>query len=185
MQPVNGLVGHGALLLALPFTILGIIAVPVAVKRGRRDWLDLAYGSVYANFALMTAAALAMISALVTHDFSVSYVAQVGSRETPLFYTIISLWGALEGSILFWASVRCCREKRSTTIGSRSRARGRWRRGAFSRPRSSRECGGRTRCSAGAAIGRGIRSRTRRSFPGSRRRRSCTRRWFRSGAGCC
>jgi len=105
MQSVNGLVGHGALLIALPFIALGIVAVPVAVKRGRRDWLELAYGSVYANFALMTAAALAMITALVTHDFSVSYVAQVGSRETPLFYTIISLWGALEGSILFWAWV--------------------------------------------------------------------------------
>src|SRR6476469_2662150 len=105
MQSVNGLVGHGALLIALPFIALGIVAVPVAVKRGRRDWLELAYGSVYANFALMTTAALAMITALVTHDFSVSYVAQVGSRETPLFYTIISLWGALEGSILFWAWV--------------------------------------------------------------------------------
>ena len=46
-----------------------------------------------------------MVFALVTHDFSVSYVAQVGSRATPLFYTIISLWGALEGSILFWAWV--------------------------------------------------------------------------------
>src|SRR5919199_4311231 len=43
--------------------------------------------------------------ALVTHDFSVSYVAQVGSRATPTFYTIISLWGALEGSILFWGFV--------------------------------------------------------------------------------
>src|SRR6476646_2316351 len=105
MQSVNGLVGHGALLIALPFIALGIVAVPVAVKRGRRDWLELAYGSVYANFALLTAAALALITALVTHDFSVSYVAQVGSRETPLFYTVISLWGALEGSILFWAWV--------------------------------------------------------------------------------
>jgi cytochrome c-type biogenesis protein CcmF len=46
-----------------------------------------------------------MVVALVTHDFSVSYVAQVGSRATPLFYTVISLWGALEGSILFWAWV--------------------------------------------------------------------------------
>ena len=46
-----------------------------------------------------------MVTALVTHDFSVSYVAQVGSRDTPLFYTVISLWGALEGSILFWAWV--------------------------------------------------------------------------------
>ena len=57
------------------------------------------------TFGLVTVAALAMIYALVTHDFSVAYVAQVGSRATPLFYTVISLWGALEGSILFWAWV--------------------------------------------------------------------------------
>ncbi|HEX8696738.1 MAG TPA: heme lyase CcmF/NrfE family subunit [Longimicrobium sp.] len=56
-------------------------------------------------FACLTVAALAMVVALVTHDFSVGYVAQVGSRSTPLFYTVISLWGALEGSILFWGWV--------------------------------------------------------------------------------
>ncbi len=102
---MNGLVGHGALLLSLPFIALGIIAVPVAMRRGRRDWIAFAYGAVYANFVLVSAAVVAMLAALVTHDFSVSYVAQVGSRDTPLFYTIISLWGALEGSILFWAWV--------------------------------------------------------------------------------
>ncbi|HTE47435.1 MAG TPA: cytochrome c biogenesis protein CcsA, partial [Gemmatimonadaceae bacterium] len=102
---MNGLVGRAALLITLPFIILGIIAVPVAIKRGRRDWIAIAYGSVLANFLLVSAAAAAMIVALVTHDFSVSYVAQVGSRATPLFYTIISLWGALEGSILFWGWV--------------------------------------------------------------------------------
>ncbi|MEO7502907.1 MAG: heme lyase CcmF/NrfE family subunit, partial [Gemmatimonadaceae bacterium] len=53
----------------------------------------------------VTIAAVAMVVALVTHDFSVSYVAAVGSRSTPLLFTIISLWGALEGSILFWAWV--------------------------------------------------------------------------------
>jgi cytochrome c-type biogenesis protein CcmF len=46
-----------------------------------------------------------MERALITHDFSVSYVAQVGSRATPLFYTIISAWSALEGSILLWALI--------------------------------------------------------------------------------
>src|SRR5581483_6993271 len=69
------------------------------------DWIAIGYGSVFANFMLTTIAVLAMIAALVTPDFSVSYVAQVGSRETPLFFTVISLWGALEGSILFWAWV--------------------------------------------------------------------------------
>ena len=102
---MNGLVGHSALLVTLPFLLLGIVLMPIAIARGRSAWIAVAYGSVYANFLLVTAAALAMIVALVTHDFSVSYVAQVGSRATPLFYTIISLWGALEGSILFWAWV--------------------------------------------------------------------------------
>jgi cytochrome c-type biogenesis protein CcmF len=102
---VNGLVGHGALLVSLPFVLLGILLVPFAVRRGRSEWVAIAYGSVYANFLLVSAAVVAMLVALVTHDFSVSYVAQVGSRATPLFYTIISLWGALEGSILFWAWV--------------------------------------------------------------------------------
>lgn len=55
-----------------------------------------------AVFALMTLAVLLMEVALVTHDFSVGYVARNGSRSTPLFYTIISLWASLEGSILFW-----------------------------------------------------------------------------------
>ncbi len=102
---MNGLVGHSALLVSLPFLLLGIVLMPVAITRGRSEWIAVAFGSVYANFLLVSAAALAMIVALVTHDFSVSYVAQVGSRATPLFYTVISLWGALEGSILFWAWV--------------------------------------------------------------------------------
>ena len=43
--------------------------------------------------------------ALLTHDFSVSYVAQVGSRAVPTWVTIVSLWSSLEGSILFWGLV--------------------------------------------------------------------------------
>ncbi|CAN5488908.1 heme lyase CcmF/NrfE family subunit [soil metagenome] len=102
---MNGLVGSSALLVSLPFLVLGMLIVPFGVRRQRADWIALGYGAVYANFILVSAAVIAMLVALVTHDFSVSYVAQVGSRATPLFYTIISLWGALEGSILFWAWV--------------------------------------------------------------------------------
>ena len=53
----------------------------------------------------MLGANLTMVYALVTHDFSVKYVAQVGSRATPLVFTIVSLWSALEGSILFWGAI--------------------------------------------------------------------------------
>ncbi len=100
-----GLIAHNALLVSLAAVAFGAVLTPVAIRNNRRDWLELVYGAVYANFLLVSVAAVSMIVALVTHDFSVSYVAQVGSRSTPLLFTVISLWGALEGSILFWAWV--------------------------------------------------------------------------------
>jgi cytochrome c-type biogenesis protein CcmF len=102
---VIGLVANSALQISLAVTVLGIILGPLGIRTGRREWVQLGYGAVYANFVLVTIATIAMVVALVTHDFSVSYVAAVGSRSTPLLFTIISLWGALEGSILFWAWV--------------------------------------------------------------------------------
>ena len=53
----------------------------------------------------MVAATMTMWYALLTHDFSVSYVAQVGSLATPAHIAIFSLWSSLEGSILFWGFV--------------------------------------------------------------------------------
>ncbi len=99
------LIGQDALLVALVTAVLGAVALLVGVLRGRPDFVRTGQTAVYTTFGLVTVATLAMIYALVSHDFSVAYVAQVGSRATPLFYTVISLWGALEGSILFWAWV--------------------------------------------------------------------------------
>jgi len=100
-----GLVAHNALLVSVAAVALGVFITPVAIRRNRREWLQLTYGAVYTNFLLVSIATVLMVVALVRHDFSVSYVAAVGSRSTPLLFTVISLWGALEGSILFWAWV--------------------------------------------------------------------------------
>src|SRR5258705_11758760 len=59
----------------------------------------------YAFAALMALANLVMEYALLTHDFSVSYVAHVGSRSVPTWVSVVSLWSSLEGSILFWGLV--------------------------------------------------------------------------------
>jgi cytochrome c-type biogenesis protein CcmF len=59
----------------------------------------------YAFAALMLLATLVMEYALITHDFSVQYVEHVGSREVPMWVTIVSLWSSLEGSILFWGCI--------------------------------------------------------------------------------
>jgi cytochrome c-type biogenesis protein CcmF len=50
-------------------------------------------------------AVVAMVNALVQHDFAVRYVAENGGRAVPLYYTVISLWAALEGSLLLWLLV--------------------------------------------------------------------------------
>jgi cytochrome c-type biogenesis protein CcmF len=57
----------------------------------------------YCFAAAIVAAVGLMEFALITHDFSVGYVAEVGSRDTPLAFTIVSLWSSLDGSILLWA----------------------------------------------------------------------------------
>ena len=100
-----GPVAHNALIVSFAVVLFGAAVAPFAIRSGRRDLLRLTYASVYTNFLLVSIATILMVVALVAHDFSVSYVAAVGSRSTPLFFTIISLWGALEGSILFWAWV--------------------------------------------------------------------------------
>ncbi|MEH0841989.1 cytochrome c-type biogenesis CcmF C-terminal domain-containing protein [Micromonospora sp. CPCC 205711] len=44
-------------------------------------------------------------AALVRHDFSVRFVAENGGRRVPLYYTVTSLWSALDGSLLLWLLV--------------------------------------------------------------------------------
>jgi cytochrome c-type biogenesis protein CcmF len=59
----------------------------------------------YLYSALIAAATLVMVYALLKHDFSVSYVAHVGSLSVPTWVTVVSLWSSLEGSILYWGFV--------------------------------------------------------------------------------
>jgi cytochrome c-type biogenesis protein CcmF len=86
---------------ALLLSVVGAVPAFAAVA-GRPQLAIWGRRAAYAVFWLATLAIVLMVVALVTHDFSVGYVAQVGSRSTPLFYTVISLWSSLEGSILFW-----------------------------------------------------------------------------------
>jgi len=90
-----------ALLLCAVAAPVGFVAGATRSARG----LTLVRRMAFAFTALMVLANLAMEYALISHDFSVSYVAHVGSLATPLHITIVSLWSSLEGSILFWGLV--------------------------------------------------------------------------------
>jgi len=99
------ILGLAAITTAFGLSIYGLIAAVLGARLQRANLVRSARAAAYANAGLLAAANVAMIYALVTHDFSVGYVAQVGSRASPLWVTIVSLWSALEGSILFWGLV--------------------------------------------------------------------------------
>jgi cytochrome c-type biogenesis protein CcmF len=102
---VTRALGVASVWIALAMSVYGMAALISGIRRGRQSLVASGLQAVYVNFALLSLATGAMIHALVTHDFSIGYVAQVGSRSTPLFFTVISLWSSLEGSILFWGWV--------------------------------------------------------------------------------
>ncbi|HEU5174660.1 MAG TPA: heme lyase CcmF/NrfE family subunit [Gemmatimonadaceae bacterium] len=97
-------IGYAAILVAFVLAVAGAVIAAVVTRRTGKP-SPLARSITYAIAGLLSVSTLAMIIALVTNDFSVSYVAMVGSRATPVDIKIISLWSALEGSILFWGWV--------------------------------------------------------------------------------
>lgn len=102
---MNGLLGHGGVILAFCATIIGA-AVSFTAAATRRAGLARTSGR-FAGLAGAGAvvAVVAMERALIQHDFSIAYVAQNDSFQTPLLYRVTGLWSALAGSILLWAFV--------------------------------------------------------------------------------
>jgi cytochrome c-type biogenesis protein CcmF len=97
--------GRLLILASLLVSSIGAILAFAAGAKKSLDGLKWARRFAFAFAGCMALATLVMEYALLTHDFSVSYVAQVGSREVPVWVTIVSLWSSLEGSILFWGFV--------------------------------------------------------------------------------
>lgn len=92
--------GRAALYLAFAGAFGGLVSQIVALRTARR-----AHALWFATLALggIAVAIAVMEFALVTHNFSLEYVAENNATFTPLLYSITGLWSALEGSLLLWA----------------------------------------------------------------------------------
>ena len=95
-------IGHAAVLAGLALTVYAAAAFVLAARAGDPRLATSARRAVIGSFAAALVASAAMVFALLTHDFSVLYVAKNNATTTPPFISAISLWAALEGSILFW-----------------------------------------------------------------------------------
>ena len=101
----TALLGRLLVLAGLAFASTGAVVALSAGRSRSAAALRLARLLSYAFCGAMIIATLVMEYALLTNDFSVGYVAQVGSRATPTHITIVSLWSSLEGSLLFWGFI--------------------------------------------------------------------------------
>jgi cytochrome c-type biogenesis protein CcmF len=102
---MSAALGTAGVWLGLLGALVGAATLGVGLRR--RDPRMLQAGRKY-TWVIVAGAVLgviAMETALLRHDFSLKYVAENGSRQTPLLFTITGMWSALEGSILLWALV--------------------------------------------------------------------------------
>ncbi len=96
------LLGTFALSLAVGLAVYGLLASIWGVRRQYPLLVESGRTAAYSLFALVAAANAVMLAAILQDDFSVRYVAENSSRVTPLFFKVLSLWSAHEGSLLLW-----------------------------------------------------------------------------------
>jgi len=97
-----GAIGTAGLVAALVVTLGGIAANAQAARGFDPRWAAAGRRAAYVVFILLSLAVAAMQVALVTDDFSIRYVAMNSMSDAPLWIKVVSLWAALEGSILLW-----------------------------------------------------------------------------------
>lgn len=99
MKAALGLIG---LTIGALSALFGIMSFGVGLRTDNGRLFVLGRRFALATFAGAVVAVAAMEWALVTHDFSLQYVADNNAKATPLLFTVSGLWAALEGSILLW-----------------------------------------------------------------------------------
>jgi cytochrome c-type biogenesis protein CcmF len=99
------LIGELALWVALLMAAWTTIVSFAGGAQRREDLIVSGYRGMYATFAMTLLASIGLWTALLTHDFSLKYVAGHVSANMPALYTFTSFWSGQEGSMLFWALI--------------------------------------------------------------------------------
>ncbi len=102
---LNGAFGHAGLTLLLGASVFGALAVLYGIRRDDAKLLGQSPRYAWLGLGGAVLSVVMMQRALITRDFSLAYVQQVGSADTPPLYNFAAMWSALEGSILLWVLV--------------------------------------------------------------------------------
>ena len=94
----------GAVTLGLAF-VVSLYAICASVwgeLRHQAVWVLSGRNAALLTFPLLLVSTLALLIALITEQYQISYVWSVTDPSTPLFYRVTALWGSQRGSLLFW-----------------------------------------------------------------------------------
>jgi cytochrome c-type biogenesis protein CcmF len=97
--------GRAALALAFALAVYAAAAGSVGAYTRRRRLLDSARNGLYAAFGATAVAAIVLLNAFRTRDFSFAYVAEHSSKALPFPYVYTAFWGGQAGSLLLWLLV--------------------------------------------------------------------------------
>ncbi|MFL6206371.1 MAG: heme lyase CcmF/NrfE family subunit [Acidimicrobiales bacterium] len=102
---MNATLGTAGIVLGVAASALGILTVAWGLRTKRAPLLETGWS--YSLLVLLGAvvAVIAMQRALITRDFTVSFVHDNGSTRTPRIFNVATMWSALEGSILLWVLI--------------------------------------------------------------------------------
>jgi len=99
---LNSALGRAGLLLMLAASVVGVLTIMLGVWQRDKRLLKQAPRYAWLALAGSVLSVIMMQRALITRDYSLAYIQQVGSDDTPVLYNVAAMWSALEGSILLW-----------------------------------------------------------------------------------
>jgi len=98
-------IGNFSLILSLCLALTLAIFPMVGSINNTQGWIAMARPTAWGQFFFMAVAFGCLVSAFLTDDFSVAYVANHGNTQLPGVYKVSAVWGAHEGSLLLWAFI--------------------------------------------------------------------------------
>jgi cytochrome c-type biogenesis protein CcmF len=97
--------GRAALALSLGLVLYAVVGGGLGAYTRRRRLVASARNALYASFGAAAIAAVVLLNAFRTRDFTFSYVAEHSSKALPFPYLYTAFWGGQAGSLLLWLLV--------------------------------------------------------------------------------
>ena len=94
--------GNLTLLVSFVVATLAGVASWLGIRRDSERLLRAGRAAIYLLATTLAMAIAAMVHAFTSSDFSIKYVQHYSEAGQPFAYKLTSVWGGLDGSLLFW-----------------------------------------------------------------------------------